>query len=129
MELHAIGHGGASVDFGVGQATDQLDHALAFLQVVDDRRGRHAQDVQVRVALAGKGGEGRHELPSQGDVLDGALLGEMDLVHDDEVDRFALDERADPLGRVRLLERLEVEDQVAVPAVVGHDAEAGPVTG
>jgi hypothetical protein len=30
----------------------QLDHAFAFLEVVDDRRGRHAQDMQDRVALA-----------------------------------------------------------------------------
>ena len=54
MELHAIGHRGAGVEFVVSQAAHQLDHALAFVEVVDHRRGRHAQDVQIRVAFGGK---------------------------------------------------------------------------
>jgi len=45
MEPHAIRHGGAGVEFIVSNPAHQLDHALAFLEVVDDGRGRHTQDV------------------------------------------------------------------------------------
>ena len=114
VELHAIGHRGAGVEFVVSQAADQLDHAFAFMEVVDHRRGRHAQNVQIRVAFGGKSRERRHQLPSLGNVLDGALLRIVDFIHNDEVNRFALDKRPDPIGRVRLLERLVVENQVAV---------------
>ena len=38
----------------------------------------------------------------------------MDFVHDDEVDGLALDEGADALGRIGLLERFVVEDQITV---------------
>jgi hypothetical protein len=127
MQLHAIGNCGPRVDFIVGQAGDYLDHALAFLEVVDNRRGRHAEDVQVRVALGGQRRERRDELPSLGDVLDGPLLGIMDFVHNHKIDGFALDERPDVLGGVWLLERLVIEDQVTVRAEVGSDAEASGV--
>src|SRR5262245_49367075 len=52
------------------------------LKVVDDRRGRHAQDVQVQVALGGQAGERRHELPPLRQVLDCPLLGVVDFVDD-----------------------------------------------
>ena len=84
MQLHAVGHGRPRVQLLVGQAADQLDHAAAFLEVVDHRRGRHAEDVQVRVALGRLRGQRRHQLPPLRDVLDGPLLGVVDFVHDDE---------------------------------------------
>ena len=91
VELHAIGHRGPGVDLVVRQAGDQFDHAFAFMEIVDHRCGRHTQNVQIRVALGGKSREHRHQLPSPGYVLDGALLGIVDFIHNDEVNRFALD--------------------------------------
>ena len=105
----------------MGQAGDKLDHALAFLEVVDDGRGRHAQDVQIGIAFGGEGGECRDELPPLGNVFR-ALLGIVDFVHDDEVDGFARRQGPDALGRVRLLERLVIQDQIAMNAVVRRRA-------
>ena len=98
----------AGIEFIVGNPTHKLDHALAFLEVVDHRRGRHAEDVQVRVALGGLRGQRRHQLPPLRDVLDGPLLGVVDFVHNDEVDWLALDQPPHPLRRIRLLKRLVV---------------------
>ena len=53
MEGHAVRHGRAVVEFLVSHAGHEFDHAPSFVQVVDDRRGRHAQDVQDGVAFAG----------------------------------------------------------------------------
>jgi hypothetical protein len=113
VEVHAVLHGGPGVDLVVPVALDHLDEALALLQGVDHRGAGHAEDAELGALLGRLEHERLDQALALAHVRDVALLREVDLVDDDEVDDRAFEERDELRLGVRLLELLEVHHQVA----------------